>query len=112
MTLKKSIKFSKEWSKLKDDFFLTVRWRDAKYVYNSIIPVIIKGKNRFYGQIVFTLNVKLRDLLYEQFTYYDADCDVKHYYSMLKRWYSRKPDWKEKNSIVQIVGIRKTKNII
>jgi len=107
--LKKSIKFSKEWSKLKDNFFLTVRWGDATYVFNSIIPVIVKGKTKFYGQIAFTLDVKLRDLLYEQFVRYDADCDVKQYYSMLKGWYSRKSDWKEENSIVRIVGIRKAK---
>lgn len=105
----KVLKFAKEWSKLKDSFFLTVRWTDTVYIPHQIYPVAIKGKIKFYGKVLFTINVKLKDILYDAFTIYDADCTALEYYQMMKNWYGNKEKWKNENSIVQMVGIRKCK---
>jgi hypothetical protein len=103
----KAIKFANEWSKLKDSFFLTVRWTDSEYIPHQEYPIHIRGKNKFKGVVVFTTNTKLKNLLFNEFTRYDADCSPEQYYNMIKRWYSRKKDWKKENSMVQVVGVRK-----
>lgn len=57
--------------------------------------------------VVFTVNVKLNELLFDEFTRYDADCSPEQYYNLMKKWYSRKKNWKKEDSVVQMVGIRK-----
>jgi len=110
----KAIKFCKNWKKLNDRIFVTVRWTDTHYAEGTTLPIIINNrqfcgwkKQIGYGLILFTVTTQLYRLLNKNFTQYDAECDVEEYYNMMKKWYGRKKDWKKQKSIVQIVGVQK-----
>ena len=108
MKIANEINFSKKFSKLEDNFFLTVRWTDTRYVLGDVLPIIVNGEKIGEGQVMFTFTITLDKLLDTHgFTFYDADTNPTHYYRMMKEWYSKKPDWKLYHSKVQLVAIRR-----
>lgn len=110
MKIAKAIKFCQEYTKLKNDFFLTVRWTDTEYNMGDTLPIWLKGKpTGEKGRILFTTKVKLDDLGTWGFTNYDANCLPFKYFQMMEKWYQRKKDWNGLDSIVQIVGVQKVK---
>lgn len=106
----KVIKFAKEWSKLKNDFFLTVRWPDTAYEVGKEMPVLVRNSRMCDAKVVFTFMVPLCNILTNAFTLYDADCPVQEYTKMMEKWYGRKADWNGIHSIVRVIGIRKVSN--
>lgn len=107
--MKDKLTFSRDWGKLKNDFFLTVRWNDAIYPLKKPIPLMVCGQQEGHCMIEFSVEVKLNTLLTEVFTRYDADCSVEEYYRMMKNWYGRKPNWKAEESMVKLLGAVKVK---
>ncbi len=84
------IRFSKEYSKLKEKEFTTIR-RNTKYYKEDTIYTIRTPKNSFQAKTSTVVKIKKADITNE-LSLSDADCSKEALIQMLERWYGLKFD--------------------
>ena len=102
--------FSKNYMKLRDPEFHTVRWLDKRYTLGKDYPVVfVVPDNPFHQRLdkrkarVIKLEIKRIKDLSDEFILKDAECNRKEFINMMREWYGEKVNWQEQYSEVQIV---------
>jgi hypothetical protein len=113
------INFSSTWGgKIYEDNFTTIRWNDYPAKTGEIVPISLKGLQSGYVLIEKTQFIKadaipvemLRKDLGRPAT--ESSKEVKgHFFNLLQRFYLRKADWKGWFSVVQIISLKRVKDI-
>lgn len=104
---REAIMFSKPYKKL--DFpvwFHTVRWMDKDYRLGNVYKILVKDATGIFTKghaRCFKLELKRLEDLGMEFILRDADCTPAEFFQMMESWYKKKPDWKDKDSLVQVV---------
>ena len=111
-----SINFTANYTKLKQNEFHTVRWIDSdKYVVGKLYDIVLIGKSHSLVRIEKIEIKKMYDLSIV-FIAEDINQDgmtggyeniKKLFFSMMEKWYSKKPDWKGWDSEVLILYCKK-----
>lgn len=114
MVMKKKnqhISFSRSYSKLKKDKFTTIRWLDKFYKVGRTYDILCGGsydlRNYHCQARIVKIELKRISQLSPEFIKADADCDIDQFFNMMKRWYSKKPDWKDIMSEMQVLYLEK-----
>lgn len=85
------MKFTKEYRKLRKNYFTTIRKNLGYYQKGQIIEVITP-KQGFIAQIQEIRYITKEDIT-EELAWKDADCSRKDLVNMLERWYG--PDFND-----------------
>lgn len=105
------INFSRQYSKLNNKIFTTVRWLDKFYKVGRVYDVLGGGdymlRPFLFKARCIKIELKRISQLDVDFIKADADCGIDQFYKMMKRWYSKKPDWKEWQSEMQVLYLKK-----
>ncbi len=84
------MKFTHEYSKLKNDEFTTIR-KNSGYYKKGDITSIETPNSKFRAGIIDDIPIKKRDIT-EIIAWKDADCKRKELIKMLEKWYGKKYD--------------------
>jgi len=105
------INFKKRYAKLEKNKFTTVRWLDKFYKVGRVYDILYGGnyylRNFLCQARCYKIELKKINQLNKDFCQKDADCGIDEFFRMMKMWYSKKPDWKDINSEVQVLYLEK-----
>lgn len=106
------IAFSEDWPKLHRDEFTTIRGPDKYEYYNSlvgrVVPIKMKGHLLEPATVVRVLKWTIREMTAE---FIEADTHPgntrEQFLAMLRRWYKKRPWWKELDTEMTVVCLRR-----
>lgn len=81
------MRFSKDYSKLDNDRFTTIRRRGTYYISGRIVNVVTPTK-KFKAEVLMVESITKEDIT-EELAQKDADCSRAELIKMLERWYGK-----------------------
>ena len=102
------INFIKNWNnKLLNLCFSTIRPVSDSYIIGERFDIRIDERFYCYADLIDKVELSLQEIINQKYHLLDSGLSEKDFYSMMEGFYSKKKWWKEKETKMQLLFLKK-----